>query len=58
MPEQTAFPHRRVGLVEDHESVAIGVSVMLEIGREVVYGEAADEILAEAEAVLTDEAMA
>ena len=30
MPEQTAFPHRRVGLVEDHESVAIGVSVMLE----------------------------
>lgn len=29
MPEQTAFPHRRVGLVEDHESVAIGLSVML-----------------------------
>ena len=30
MPEQPACPHRRVGLVEDHESVAIGVSVMLE----------------------------
>ncbi|MBX9909410.1 MAG: ligase-associated DNA damage response DEXH box helicase [Beijerinckiaceae bacterium] len=36
----------------------LGVSVMLEIGREAVYGEAADEILAEAEAMLVDEAMA
>ncbi|AMJ63959.1 ligase-associated DNA damage response DEXH box helicase [Bosea sp. PAMC 26642] len=36
----------------------LGVSVMLEIGRETVYGEAADEILAEAEAMLTEEAMA
>ena len=36
----------------------LGVSVMLEIGREAVYGEAADDILAEAEAVLIEEAMA
>ncbi len=36
----------------------LGVSVMLEIGREAVYGEAADEILAEAEAMLVEEAMA
>lgn len=41
----------------DHVS-PLGVSVMLEIGREAVYGEAADEILAEAEAVLIEEAMA
>jgi ATP-dependent Lhr-like helicase len=36
----------------------LGVSVMLEIGRERVYGEGADEILAEAEAVLLEEALA
>ncbi len=36
----------------------LGVSVMLEIGREAVFGEAADDILAEAEAVLIEEAMA
>jgi ATP-dependent Lhr-like helicase len=36
----------------------LGVSVMLEIGRERVYGEGADEILAEAEAALLDEALA
>jgi ATP-dependent Lhr-like helicase len=36
----------------------LGVSVMLEIGRERVYGEGADEILAEAEAMLLDEALA
>jgi ATP-dependent Lhr-like helicase len=36
----------------------LGVSVMLEIGREAVYGEAADDILAEAEAMLVEEAMA
>ena len=41
----------------DHVS-PLSVSVMLEIGREAVYGEAADEILAEAEAMLTEEAMA
>ncbi|SIQ11787.1 ligase-associated DNA damage response DEXH box helicase [Bosea sp. TND4EK4] len=41
----------------DHVS-PLGVSVMLEIGREAVHGEAADEILAEAEAMLTEEAMA
>lgn len=41
----------------DHVS-PLGVSVMLEIGREAVYGEAADEILAEAEAMLIEEAMA
>jgi ATP-dependent Lhr-like helicase len=35
----------------------LGVSIMLEIGRESVYGEAADEILAEAEAMLLEEAM-
>lgn len=29
MPVQSVFPNRRVGLVEDHESVAIGLSVML-----------------------------
>ncbi|PBJ00207.1 DNA-binding response regulator [Rhodococcus sp. KBW08] len=29
MSEQTASQHRRIGLVEDHESVAIGLSVML-----------------------------
>ncbi|MFL5230224.1 MAG: ligase-associated DNA damage response DEXH box helicase [Microvirga sp.] len=36
----------------------LGVSVMLEIGRERVYGEGADEVLAEAEAALLEEAMA
>ena len=36
----------------------MGVSVMLEIGRERVYGEGADEVLAEAEAMLTEEALA
>lgn len=35
----------------------LAVSVMLEIGRESVYGEAADAILAEAEAQLIEEAM-
>jgi ATP-dependent Lhr-like helicase len=36
----------------------LSVSVMLEIGRERVTGEGADEILAEAEAMLLDEALA
>jgi ATP-dependent Lhr-like helicase len=36
----------------------LSVSVMLEIGRERVYGEGADEILAEAEAALFEEALA
>ena len=36
----------------------LSVSVMLEIGRERVYGEGADEILAEAEAALLEEALA
>ncbi|KAB1070540.1 ligase-associated DNA damage response DEXH box helicase [Methylobacterium soli] len=36
----------------------LSVSVMLEIGRERVYGEGADEILAEAEALLLEEALA
>ena len=36
----------------------LSVSVMLEIGREAVSGEAADEILAEAEASMLEEAMA
>ena len=35
----------------------LSVSVMLEIGRERVFGEGADEILAEAEAVLLGEAL-
>jgi ATP-dependent Lhr-like helicase len=35
----------------------LAISVMLEIGRERVYGEGADEILAEAEALLLEEAM-
>ena len=35
----------------------LSVSVMLEIGRERVYGEGADEILAEAEAQLLEEAL-
>jgi ATP-dependent Lhr-like helicase len=34
----------------------LGISVMLEIGREAVYGEAADDVLAQAEAVMLDEA--
>ena len=36
----------------------LAISLILEIGRERVFGEAADEILAEAEAMLLDEAMA
>jgi ATP-dependent Lhr-like helicase len=36
----------------------LGVSVMLEIGRERVAGESADEVLAEAEAMLLEEALA
>ena len=36
----------------------LGVSVMLEIGRERVAGEGADEVLAEAEAALLEEALA
>ena len=36
----------------------LAVSVMLEIGRESVYGEAAERILEEAEAELLDEAAA
>ena len=36
----------------------LSVSVMLEIGRERVFGEGADEILAEAEATLLEEALA
>jgi ATP-dependent Lhr-like helicase len=36
----------------------LAVSLILEIGRERVFGEAADEILAEAETMLLDEAMA
>ncbi|WP_460447934.1 ligase-associated DNA damage response DEXH box helicase [Alsobacter sp. SYSU BS001988] len=35
----------------------LAISVMLEIGREAVYGEAAEDILAEAEAQMMDEAM-
>ncbi|MGP9821138.1 ligase-associated DNA damage response DEXH box helicase [Salinarimonas sp. NSM] len=35
----------------------LAVSVMLEIGRETVYGEGSDEILAEAEAMLMEEAL-
>jgi ATP-dependent Lhr-like helicase len=35
----------------------LGVSVMLEIGREAVYGEAADAILAEAESLMMQEAL-
>ncbi|MGL4975022.1 MAG: ligase-associated DNA damage response DEXH box helicase [Bosea sp. (in: a-proteobacteria)] len=35
----------------------LGVSVMLEIGREAVFGEAADAILAEAEAMMMEEAL-
>ena len=40
----------------DHVS-PLAVPVMLEIGREQVYGEAADELLAETEAELVKEAM-
>ncbi|MCZ8100383.1 MAG: ligase-associated DNA damage response DEXH box helicase [Burkholderiales bacterium] len=36
----------------------LAVSVMLEIGREAVFGEAADDLLAQAEAQLLEEAMA
>ncbi|MCX7323372.1 MAG: ligase-associated DNA damage response DEXH box helicase [Hyphomicrobiales bacterium] len=36
----------------------LGVSVMLEIGREAVYGEAADTLLAEAEEIMMQEAAA
>jgi ATP-dependent Lhr-like helicase len=35
----------------------LSVSLILEIGRERVFGEGADEILAEAEAALLEEAM-
>ncbi len=35
----------------------LGVSIMLEIGRERVYGEAADDILAQAEAEMMEEAL-
>jgi ATP-dependent Lhr-like helicase len=35
----------------------LAVSVMLEIGREAVYGEAAEHVLAEAEAALLQEAL-
>jgi ATP-dependent Lhr-like helicase len=41
----------------DHVS-PLGVSVMLEIGREAVYGDSADAILAEAEALMMQEAAA
>lgn len=41
----------------DHVS-PLAVSVLLEIGREAVYGEAAEEILAQAEAQLFEEALA
>ena len=40
----------------DHVS-PLAVPVMLEIGREMVYGEASDALLAEAEAELVKEAM-
>ncbi|MBV8840921.1 MAG: hypothetical protein JO000_30650, partial [Alphaproteobacteria bacterium] len=40
----------------DHVS-PLAVPVMLEIGREMVYGEASDALLAEAEAELIKEAM-
>ena len=40
----------------DHVS-PLAVPVMLEIGRETVYGEASDALLAEAEAELVKEAM-
>jgi len=40
----------------DHVS-PLAVPVMLEIGREMVYGEASDALLAEAEAELIREAM-
>ncbi len=36
----------------------LGVSIMLEIGREAVYGDSADDILAEAEAAMMEEALA
>jgi ATP-dependent Lhr-like helicase len=36
----------------------LSVAVMLEIGREAVHGEAADALLAEAEATMIQEAMA
>jgi ATP-dependent Lhr-like helicase len=36
----------------------LAISVMLEIGREAVYGEAAETILEEAESALMDEALA
>ena len=41
----------------DHLS-PLSVAVMLEIGRETVYGEASDAILAEAEAAMIEEALA
>ena len=39
------------------DELPLAVPVMLEIGRENVYGEASDELLAEAEAELVKEAM-
>ncbi len=47
---------RVVHMALDHVS-PLAVPVMLEIGRESVYGEAAETLLAEAEADLVDEAM-
>jgi ATP-dependent Lhr-like helicase len=47
---------RIIHKVLDHVS-PLAVPVMLEIGREMVYGEAADSLLAEAEAELVKEAM-
>jgi ATP-dependent helicase Lhr and Lhr-like helicase len=41
-----------------HRVSPLGISVMLEIGREAVYGEAQDAILAEAEAMMMQEASA
>ncbi len=45
--------HKALGRVSP-----LGVSVMLEIGREAVYGEAADTLLAEAEEIMMQEAAA
>jgi ATP-dependent Lhr-like helicase len=36
----------------------LSIALILEIGREQVFGEAADEILAEAESMLLEEALA
>ena len=47
-------------MLSSHQPIAspLGVSVMLEIGREAVYGESSDAILAEAEEQLWQEATA